>query len=128
MDLATTRRSWRTSVAVAGAATLLFFGAACSSDSKSGTPSTTAAVAADPTTSGPPSTAPATTLPPTTTRTIKPVAGAAGVGDALFPGLGNGGYDVASYTIAIDARPDDPAIRATTRIDAVATIDLLSFD
>jgi aminopeptidase N len=128
MDLATTRRSWRKSVAVAGAATLLYFGAACSSDSESGAPSTAAAVAAESTTSAPTSTARTTTLPPTTTRTIKPVAGAAGVGDALFPGLGNGGYDVASYTIVIDARPDDPAIRATTRIDAVATIDLLSFD
>jgi aminopeptidase N len=124
MDLATTRRPWRRSVAFAGAATALFLGAACSSDSTTGAPSTAAEFAADSTTS---STAATTTLPPTTTRTINPVAGAAGVGDVVFPGLGNGGYDVASYTITIDARPDDPAIRATTRVDAVAISDLGSF-
>ena len=127
MDLATTRRSRRRGVAMAGAATLLFFGAACSSDSSTGAPSTEASFA-DSTTSVTSSTAPRTTLPPTTTRTLKPVAGAAGVGDPLFPGLGNGGYDVTNYTIAIDAHPDDPAIRATTRIDAIATADLVSFN
>lgn len=125
MDLATTRRPWRRAVAVAGAATALFFGAACSSDSNDATPSTVAEVAADPTTSTT-STTTTTTLPPTT-RALAPMPGAADVGDVTFPGLGNGGYDVAAYTIAIDARPDDPAIRATTRIDAVATIDLGSF-
>ncbi|MEO8692193.1 MAG: M1 family metallopeptidase [Acidimicrobiales bacterium] len=126
MDLATTRRPWRRAVAVAGAATALFFGAACSSGANDATPSTAAQLAAD----SVPSTASTstTTFPPTTTRALTPVPGAAGAGDVAFPGLGNGGYDVAAYTIAIDARPDDPAIRATTRIDAVATIDLGSFN
>ncbi|MEO5838572.1 MAG: M1 family metallopeptidase [Acidimicrobiales bacterium] len=126
MDLATTRRSWRRAVAVAGAATVLFFGSACSSDSNDATSSTADAGLADSTTSAS-TTASTTTLPPTTTRALAPVAGAAGVGDVAFPRLGNGGYDVTAYSIAIDARPDDPAIRATTRIDAVAAVDLGSF-
>src|SRR3954463_15911129 len=29
-----------------------------------------------------------------------PTAGAAGVGDTLFPGLGNGGYDAQSYDVS----------------------------
>ncbi len=58
---------------------------------------------------------------------ITPIAGAAGVGDVAFPDLGNGGYDVTKYTIGIDARPDNPIIVATTRIDATATVDLGSF-
>ncbi|HUP75890.1 MAG TPA: M1 family metallopeptidase [Acidimicrobiales bacterium] len=126
MDLATTRRSWRRRAAVAGAATVLFLGIGCSSDSTTGAPPASTSLYADSATTS--SNAPTTTLPPTTTRTITPVAGAPGVGDVAFPGLGNGGYDVASYTIAIDARPEDPAIRASTRIDAVATSDLLSFN
>ena len=127
MDLATTRRSWRRCVAVAGAATALFVGLSCSSGPTTVAPSTTD-TARGRATSAAPSTAPTTTLPPTTTRALTPIAGAAGVGDAAFPGLGNGGYDVASYTIAIEGRPEDPVILATTRIDAIATSDLGTFN
>ena len=61
----------------------------------------------------------------------KPVAGARSVGDPLLPQLGNGGYDVQHYTIALDY---DPAAnrfdRAVTTIDAVASQKLaeLSLD
>jgi aminopeptidase N len=74
------------------------------------------------------STTSTTTRPTTTTRTVSPIAGAPGVGDAVYPELGNGGYDVMKYTITIDTRPDDPRIRATTVIDATAVADLGSFN
>jgi aminopeptidase N len=131
MDRATTRRSWRTG-ATAGVAvsTLLFLFAGCSSNPATSQqpgptdPLTRSATAA---TAVPATTVPPATVAPTTTRTVQPIAGAGGLGDVAFPDLGNGGYDVASYTITIDARPDDPSIRATTRIDAIATNDLGSF-
>jgi aminopeptidase N len=126
MDLATTRRSWRNR-AIAGVAvsTSMLIAAGCSSSplSAARTSSDTPSVVV----STEPLTTPTTTRAPTTTRTITPVAGAGGVGDVTFPELGNTGYDVVNYTITIDARPDDPSIRATTHIDAVATADLGSF-
>ena len=125
MNLATTRRSLRMGVTVAVAVTVSFVNLSCSSDETTTAPTTTDAGVS--TTAAPPSTATTTTVAPTTTRAITPIAGAAGVGDVAFPDLGNGGYDVTKYTIVIDARPEDPAIRATTRIDATATSDLGSF-
>ena len=127
MDLARTRRSWRTRVALAGVATSLFVGLGCSSNSPAVAP-VTATESTGPVTSATPPTTPTTTLAPTTTRTITPIAGAAGRGDVAFPALGNGGYDVVSYTISIEARPEDPVIRANTRINATATSDLGSFN
>jgi len=124
MDLATTRRSWRTSAAVVAVSISLLL-AGCSSTPQTQSP--TFAPDSTGATAAPSSTAPTTTQPPTTTRAINPIAGAAGVGDVMFPELGNGGYDVVTYTITIDAHPDDPSIRATTRIEAIATNDLGSF-
>src|SRR5687768_10435566 len=48
-----------------------------------------------------------------------------GIGDRLFPYLGNPGYDVLSYDIALDypGRNDRP-LRAVTTIDARLTADL----
>jgi aminopeptidase N len=46
----------------------------------------------------------------------RPSPGAPGAGDPYFPAQGNGGYDVASYRLAIDYRP------ATHRLDGRATV------
>jgi aminopeptidase N len=54
--------------------------------------------------------------------------GAAGVGDPYFAELGNGGYDVDHYDIALRYHPSSPEIQATTTIDATATTDLSSFN
>jgi aminopeptidase N len=68
-----------------------------------------------------------TTIPATTTSTAPPVrgtAGAAGVGDPYFPGLGNGGYDVEHYTLDLTWRADEGVLDGVATIDAVATQDL----
>jgi aminopeptidase N len=68
-------------------------------------------------------------------HTSSPYPGAASLGDPFYPDLGNGGYDVLGYAVALTWRPpsvDHPAGSAdvTTVIDAVATQPLseLSFD
>ncbi|MET7933705.1 M1 family metallopeptidase [Streptomyces sp. NPDC005322] len=53
--------------------------------------------------------------------------GAAGVGDTLFPKLGNGGYDVTGYRLALDYEPDSRHLKGTARITARATRALSSF-
>ncbi|WP_369216108.1 M1 family metallopeptidase [Streptomyces flavofungini] len=55
-------------------------------------------------------------------------AGARGVGDTLFPGLGNGGYDVAHYDLTLDYVPETNHLKATAVITARATQDLSRFD
>ncbi|MCA9876364.1 MAG: hypothetical protein KC442_01235, partial [Thermomicrobiales bacterium] len=55
--------------------------------------------------------------------------GAPGLGDPYFPLLGNGGYDVNHYTIALDLDiPDGSLVTATTTIEAVATQNLSAFN
>ncbi len=55
--------------------------------------------------------------------------GAAGLGDAYFPLLGNGGYEVEHYDIALDLDVQGGSITtATTTIDAVATQNLSAFN
>jgi aminopeptidase N len=59
-----------------------------------------------------------------------PSPGAAGIGDRLFPELGNGGYDVLHYDVALrypTAAPSTP-VTGTVTIDARATRSLSSFD
>jgi len=56
-------------------------------------------------------------------------AGSSGLGDSLYPGFGNGGYDVAHYTLDIkvnDVSTSD--LTASTTIEANATQDLNSFN
>ncbi|MEU4891277.1 M1 family metallopeptidase [Streptomyces sp. NPDC044780] len=53
--------------------------------------------------------------------------GSAGVGDALFPRLGNGGYDVRGYRLALDYTPTSHRLEGTARITARATRALSSF-
>ncbi|WP_277040426.1 M1 family metallopeptidase [Actinacidiphila oryziradicis] len=51
-----------------------------------------------------------------------------GVGDRLFPQLGNPGYDVLNYDIAFDYHGNDKPLDAVTSIDARATDTLRRFD
>ena len=53
--------------------------------------------------------------------------GGEGVGDRLYPKLGNGGYDVQHYDIDLNFMPATYRISATTTLDAVASQDLSSF-
>lgn len=48
----------------------------------------------------------------------------AGVGDSLYPEMGNGGYDVEHYSLALDVDVADNEIDATATIDAVSTREL----
>ncbi len=57
-----------------------------------------------------------------------PRAGAPGVGDEYFPELGNGGYDVQHYDVAMRVDPVSGRIEACTTVDAVASEALSSFD
>ena len=54
--------------------------------------------------------------------------GAAGLGDTLYPQLGNGGYDVQHYHIDLRFDPEEGLINAITHIDAIAAQDLSSFN
>ena len=65
---------------------------------------------------------PAAAAPPTT--------GAAGIGDYLFPTLGNPGYDARHYTLDLRYATAAPAqqISGVVRMDAVATAKLSSFN
>lgn len=57
-----------------------------------------------------------------------PKPGAAGVGDRLFPTLGNGGYDVAHYGLTLHYVPETNRLKGTAVITARATQDLSRFD
>ncbi|GAA2714442.1 MULTISPECIES: M1 family metallopeptidase [Streptomyces] len=57
-----------------------------------------------------------------------PRPGAAGVGDPLFPDLGNGGYDVGHYGLTLDYDPATGRLRGTAVITADAREDLSSFN
>ena len=50
--------------------------------------------------------------------------GGAGLGDSLYPLLGNSGYDVASYSIEMSFDPITQVMSAVSTITAVATADL----
>jgi hypothetical protein len=69
-------------------------------------------------------------LSATLTQTIAPpTPGASGVGDSLYPGFGNGGYDAQHYNIDLNVT-DVPTstLSAVTRMEAIATKDLSSFN
>jgi aminopeptidase N len=57
-----------------------------------------------------------------------PVPGAPGVGDRLFPDLGNGGFDVLHYDISLDYDPAAKTFSASTVVTARATQSLSRFD
>lgn len=54
--------------------------------------------------------------------------GAAGLGDPIYPQLGNGGYDVAHYAIQLAVDMVSNAITGTTTIQAQATQPLRTFN
>ncbi|MFF5532496.1 M1 family metallopeptidase [Streptomyces cinerochromogenes] len=54
--------------------------------------------------------------------------GAAGVGDRLFPALGNGGYDVLHYGLTLDYAPVTNHLKGTAVITARSTQDLSRFN
>ncbi|WP_078992589.1 M1 family metallopeptidase [Streptomyces sp. MMG1121] len=54
--------------------------------------------------------------------------GATGAGDPLFPTLGNGGYDVSHYDLALDYTPDTNRLRGSAVITARASQDLSRFN
>ena len=69
-----------------------------------------------------------TTTAVATTTTEAAVEGAASLGDPYYPGLGNAGYDVASYDLALDVDPTgDGALDGVATIEATATETLSSF-
>ena len=51
-----------------------------------------------------------------------------GLGDSLYPLLGNAGYDVAHYGIELDVDPASNTISAMTTITALATQDMSAFN
>ena len=53
--------------------------------------------------------------------------GSVGIGDRLYPELGNGGYDVQRYDFALDVDPDW-FVRATADITLVPLVDLAVFN
>lgn len=57
-----------------------------------------------------------------------PAPGALGVGDRLFPHLGNPGYDIAAYDISFGYRANNQPLDAVTRIVARATVPLERFN
>ncbi|WP_425472922.1 M1 family metallopeptidase [Streptomyces botrytidirepellens] len=57
-----------------------------------------------------------------------PKPGTAGVGDRLFPALGNGGYDVAHYGLTLDYVPETNRLKGTAVITARATQGLSRFN
>jgi aminopeptidase N len=57
-----------------------------------------------------------------------PRAGAAGVGDRYYPGLGNGGYDAGHYTVALTWRPISGTVDGVTTIEATTTQALSRFN
>ncbi|MGW5942615.1 M1 family metallopeptidase [Streptomyces celluloflavus] len=65
----------------------------------------------------------------TLTAAAPPATGSHGIGDRVFPTLGNNGYHVSSYDIALDysGRNDRP-LSAVTRITARTTADLDRLD
>lgn len=82
------------------------------------------------TTSAPPTTTTATTST-TTTAVVDiepvPVDDILGIGDSLYPELGNEGYDVQHYNIDLTYDPDAMSISALVDIEALATMDIQSF-
>ena len=54
--------------------------------------------------------------------------GSAGIGDPLFPGLGNGGYDITHYELVLDLLDETGIIDATATITLIPTVDLSSLN
>lgn len=79
-----------------------------------------------------PSEEPATEEPgeptPTFVAPENPNPGAEGIGDPYFEGLGNGGYEVAHYDLALDVNVASDHVSGVATITAVSLQDLSSFN
>ncbi len=86
---------------------------------------------ADPTPETPTTTVATTTLATTTGGSEDPAVegerGSAGIGDRLYPELGNGGYDVLRYRFDLDI-DSEWSIQATADIELVPQVALASFN
>jgi aminopeptidase N len=69
---------------------------------------------------------PITTL--TMTSTLTQFSGAPGIGDSYYPNMGNGGYDVQDYVIALDVIPLTNDITGSVTITAEALEHLDAFN
>src|SRR5260221_3023185 len=58
----------------------------------------------------------------------QPRPGSDGLGDPLYPLLGNGGYDALHYILELTVDVDKNVISGTVEIDAQATQDLSAFN
>ena len=56
------------------------------------------------------------------------VPGSPGLGDPFFPNAGNGGYDVAHYSLTLGYEPSTNQLSGSATISAVATQNLSRFD
>ena len=70
----------------------------------------------------------ATTATAPSTQSDGGTPAAEGVGDSLYPQLGNAGYDVLHYGIELDVDPAGNTISAVTTITALATQDMPAFN
>ncbi len=128
MHLARPARSFRAILGVLAAAAL-----AASCTSPSATTTGDLSSAADTPTSTGEATTSATdgTESPSTTGSIPTSVGAIGsdsIGDPLFPGVGNGGYDVQSYDLELTVARPDLRGRATITLVADQVLDRFNLD
>ncbi len=71
----------------------------------------------------------ATDEPSTTTPSAPPAGpGGEGVDDPYFPSLGNGGYDVSLYDVAMTVDPDTEVLDVVVAITATSTRELTQFN
>ena len=70
-----------------------------------------------------------TTLEPATSLTARVVGidAASGIGDRMFPELGNGGFDVIGYEIDLSFDAALATVEGVATIEAIAEVDLRSF-
>lgn len=68
-------------------------------------------------------------LPVAASNTETPTSGSEGIGDSLYPGFGNSGYDAQQYTLDLNVTDvDTSTLIGKTTIDATATQALSSFN
>ena len=70
---------------------------------------------------------PATTSGAVPSTTDAPTPGASGVGDPLYPALGNGGYDVSHYSLELTYDPPTRFLQGLATLDITAVEALESF-
>ncbi len=63
---------------------------------------------------------------PASAQTAQP--GAPGLGDSLYPGFGNGGYDVQHYTLDLTFDPESGRLDGDVTLEATATETLSAFN